>query len=42
MTAALPAANTQGNIRLLWDGPVPYMLVEVTGDTTKSDTATPN
>ena len=42
MTADAPAAATQGTLRLLWDGPVLYVLVEVTGDTTKSDTETPN
>jgi hypothetical protein len=40
MTATTPA-GAQGNFRLLWDGPVLYMLVEVTGDSTKSDTGTP-
>jgi hypothetical protein len=42
MTADAPAATAQGTLRLLWDGPVLYILVEVTGDGTKSDTETPN
>jgi hypothetical protein len=42
MTADAPDATTHGTVRLLWDGPVLYALVEVTGDTTESDTATPN
>ena len=42
MTADAPAATAQGTLRLLWDGPVLYILVEVTGDTTKSDTETPD
>ncbi len=42
MTADAPAATAQGTARLLWDGPVLYALVEVTGDITKSDTETPN
>jgi hypothetical protein len=42
MTADAPAATAQGTVRLLWDGPVLYILAEVTGDTTKSDTETPN
>ncbi len=42
MTADAPAASTQGTLRLLWDGPVLYILAEVTGDTTKSDTESPN
>ena len=41
MTADAPAATAQGTLRLLWDGPVLYILVEVTGDATKSDTETP-
>ncbi|MCB2177950.1 MAG: hypothetical protein KQH57_19235 [Actinomycetales bacterium] len=41
MSAAAPDATTQGTLRLLWDGPVLYGLVEVTGDTTESDTGTP-
>src|SRR5262245_9252143 len=28
MTADAPAATTQGSVRLLWDGPVLYALVE--------------
>jgi hypothetical protein len=42
MTADAPAATTQGTLRLLWNGPILYMLVEVTGDTTRSDAETPN
>jgi hypothetical protein len=42
MTADTPAAAAQGSLRLLWDGPVLYLLVEVTGDTTQSDAETPN
>jgi hypothetical protein len=42
MTAEAPAATAQGSLRLLWDGPVLYVLVEVTGDTTRSDTETPD
>ncbi len=42
VTAEAPSATTEGTVRLLWDGPVLYALVEVTGDTTKADTATPN
>ncbi len=42
MTADAPAASAQGTTRLLWDGPVLYVLVEVTGDSTRSDSETPN
>jgi hypothetical protein len=42
MTADAPAATAQGTLRLLWDGPVLYVLVEVTGDMTRSDTETPD
>lgn len=42
MTATAPTATAQGLLRLLWNGPVLYALVEVTGDSTKSDTGTPN
>jgi hypothetical protein len=42
MTADAPAATAQGSLRLLWDGPVLYVLVEVAGDSTPSDTGTPN
>jgi hypothetical protein len=41
MTGVAPAATAQGTLRLLWDGPVLYALVEVTGDATKADTGTP-
>ena len=41
MTGVSPGATAQGTLRLLWDGPVLYGLVEVTGDSTKSDTGTP-
>lgn len=37
-----PAVTARGTLRLLWDGPVLYVLVEVTGDTTKSDSDVPN
>jgi len=42
MTADAPDALARGTLRLLWDGPILYGLVEVTGDSTRSDTATPN
>jgi hypothetical protein len=42
MTAAAPEASAQGTIRALWDGPVLYLLVEVTGDATRADSVTPN
>lgn len=42
MTAAAPAATAQGTLRMLWDGPVLYLLVEVSGDSTASDSAVPN
>jgi hypothetical protein len=42
MTAVAAAATAQGALRLLWDGPMLYILVEVTGDTTQSDAGTPN
>jgi len=42
MTDTAPAATTQGTVRLLWDGPVLYVLVEVTGDGTAADTAVPD
>ncbi len=42
MTAAAPGAATQGTVRYLWDGPVLYVLVEVTGDSTENATGTPN
>ncbi len=42
MTGEAPDAATEGSLRLLWDGPTLYVLVEVTGDSTKSDTGTPN
>jgi hypothetical protein len=38
---ATTTASAQGTFRLLWDGPILYVLVEVTGDSTKSDTGTP-
>ncbi len=41
MTADAPGATTTGTLRLLWDGPVLYLLVEVAGDSTRSDAATP-
>jgi hypothetical protein len=42
MTADAPDASAHGTVRLLWDGPVLYLLVEVTGDSTQSDRATPD
>jgi len=42
MTARAPDATAHGTLRLLWDGPVLYVLVEVAGDSTRSDSATPN
>ncbi|HEX4998738.1 MAG TPA: sugar-binding protein [Terriglobia bacterium] len=42
MTADAPEATAQGALRLLWDGPILYVLVEVTGDNTRSDAGTPN
>jgi hypothetical protein len=41
MTGAAPDATARGTLRLLWDGPVLYLLVEVTGDATRSDAGTP-
>jgi hypothetical protein len=41
MTGDAPDATARGTLRLLWDGPVLYLLVEVSGDATKSDTGTP-
>jgi len=41
MNALAPAATAEGTVRMLWDGPVLYVFVEVTGDATKSDTAVP-
>lgn len=41
MTASAPDAPAQGTLRALWDGPVLYLLVEVTGDSTPSDAAVP-
>lgn len=42
MTAAAPGATASGSLKLLWDGPVLYGLVQVTGDSTESDSGTPN
>lgn len=42
MTAAAEGAAAQGTLRLLWDGPVLYALVEVTGDATRSDAEIPD
>lgn len=42
MTADAPSATTEGAMRFLWDGPVLYILVEVSGDSTQSDSGTPN
>ncbi len=41
MAAVAPDA-AQGTLRLLWDGPMLYILVEAAGDTTQSDSETPN
>ncbi len=41
MSDVAPAATTTGTMRTLWDGPLLYVLVEVAGDGTKSDTGTP-
>jgi hypothetical protein len=41
MTVVAPDATAQGTVRILWDGPVLYVLVEVTGDATQSDTGIP-
>ncbi|GAA4343872.1 sugar-binding protein [Microbacterium rhizosphaerae] len=42
MTGDDPSATTTGTVRLMWDGPVLYGLVQVSGDSTESDSATPN
>jgi hypothetical protein len=42
MTAPAPDSPACGTLRALWDGPLLYLLVEVSGDITRSDTATPN
>jgi hypothetical protein len=42
MTAPAPDAVARGTLRASWDGPVLYLLVEVSGDTTRSDSAIPN
>ena len=39
--ASAPEA-AQGTVRLLWDGPMLYVLVEVTGDNSPSDSGAPN
>lgn len=41
MSAAAPDATTSGVLKLMWDGPVLYGLVQVSGDTTRSDSGTP-
>lgn len=41
MTAVLAGEGSTGTLRALWDGPVLYLLVEVSGDATRSDSATP-
>jgi len=41
MTAAAPSTTTMGTMRVLWDGPMMYVLVEVSGDGTPSDSGTP-
>ncbi|MDR1638126.1 MAG: hypothetical protein LBT59_00385 [Clostridiales bacterium] len=40
LTAEATAGPT-GELRFMWDGPVLYILVEVSGDTTKNDTGNP-
>jgi hypothetical protein len=42
MTAVAPDATAQGIMRLLWDGPMLYILIEVTGDASQSDAGTPD
>jgi len=42
MTGDAPDATAQGTLRLLWNGPVLYALIEVTGDSSQSDAGTPN
>jgi hypothetical protein len=42
MTADAPDAAARGVLRLLWDGPVLYVLVEVAGDSTRSDAGIPD
>ena len=42
MTADAPDATAHGTLRALWDGPVLYLLVEVSGDGTPSDAGTPD
>ena len=42
MTSDAPGAAVHGTLRLLWDGPVLYLFVEVMGDSTRSDSATPD
>jgi hypothetical protein len=41
MTGDAPDATALGTVRLLWDGPVLYLLIEVSGDNTQSDSGTP-
>ena len=41
MTAEAPDAAVRGTLRMLWDGPVLYVLVEVSGDSARSDAAIP-
>ena len=42
LTGSAPDATAHGTLRLMWDGPVLYGLVEVSGYTTQSDAGTPN
>lgn len=42
LTALAPEAPAGGTVRLLWDGPVLYLLVEVSGDLTRADSAVPS
>lgn len=42
MSGSAPNATATGALKLMWDGPVLYGLVQVSGDTTESDSGTPN
>ncbi|WP_162940013.1 sugar-binding protein [Gryllotalpicola protaetiae] len=42
MTGDDPGATASGTLRVMWDGPVLYGLVQVSGDSTESDSGTPN
>lgn len=41
ISAAAPAATVAGTARFLWDGPVLYLLVEVSGDATRAEAGVP-